>query len=65
MEGLLANAEFTNPILRRFLNSEQKFCSKIDKESTIEFLHVDINMMKFIHEGMIFSKESYQSPLVA
>jgi uncharacterized membrane protein len=65
MDEVLTNSEFTNPILKRFMSTKKKFSTRLDRETTIKFLHVDPNIVKFIHEGMITKKEAYQSQLVS
>lgn len=62
--NLLSTVELTNPKMKKY-SPETEYKTVIDRKATIEFLHIDPSMIKFIQEGMLKSKGAYISPLVA
>lgn len=64
LETVLTAAEFTNSTIKLF-DKNIKYYTRLDRDATIRYLHMDPSIMKFIHEDMIPSKGAYVSPLVA
>lgn len=64
LETVLTAAELMNPTIRLF-DKEVKYYTRLDRDATARYLHMDPNIVKFIHEGMIPLKGAYVSPLVA
>lgn len=64
LENIITEVKFRNKELEDF-DETIVWKSEIDKIRTLQFLHVDPSMIKYVQEGLLTDKGAYISPLVA